>query len=203
MDLARKIPYFTLDVISHLSLGQAFGNLAADNDQNDYLKSSEEGLRIGNTAFALGVAWMKDHPIIGPLISPSEKDMTGFGRMMAEARKLIEIRRVQPVDTKSDMIASFIRNGVAGDDLFQEVFEQIIAGSDTTAAAIRIILLYIITHPRIYAKLRAEIDQAIDNGIIHDGVDIVSDHDVRRLPYLGAVVREGLRVGLVLSSDTL
>jgi cytochrome P450 len=192
MDLAKKIPYFTLDVISHVGLGQPFGDLKADADVKDYLKASEEGLKIGNTAWAMGLAWLKDTPVIGPAISPSEKDASGFGRMMAEGRKLVDARRSQSTEGKSDMLASFVRNGVSGDDLFQEAFEQIIAGSDTTAAAIRIILLYIISHPRVYAKLQAEIDEAVKSGA--GGSGIVTDAEARQLPYLGAVIRESLRV---------
>jgi cytochrome P450 len=193
MDLAKKIPYFTLDVISHVGLGEPFGDLLADNDQKDYLKASEEGLKIGNTAFAMGIGWLRNTPIIGPAISPSEKDASGFGRMMAEARKIVDTRRLKSTEGKSDMLASFIRNGVSGDDLFQEAFEQILAGSDTTAAAIRIIMLYIITHPRVYTKLQTEIDEAIKSGVAPKS-GVISDAAARKLPYLSAVVREGMRV---------
>jgi cytochrome P450 len=192
MDLAKKIPYFTLDVISHVGLGEPFGDLLADKDQKDYLKASEEGLKIGNTAFALGIGWLPGTPIVGPAISPSEKDASGFGRMMAEARKIVDARRLKSTEGKTDMLASFVRNGVSGDDLFQEAFEQILAGSDTTAAAIRIILLYIISHPRVYRKLQEEIDQFTKEHNSAEGV--ISDADARQLPYLSAVVREGLRV---------
>ena len=110
MDLSKKIPFFTLDVISHVGLGEPFGDLKADKDVKDYLKSTEEGLKIGNTAFAMGIAWLKDTALIGPLISPSEKDASGFGRMMAEARKIVDIRRTRSIEEKSDMLASFVRN---------------------------------------------------------------------------------------------
>jgi hypothetical protein len=193
MDLAQKIPYFTLDVISHVGLGQPFGDLLADADVNDYLKSSEEGLRIGNSAWAMGFNWLRNAPLIGPAISPSEKDTAGFGKMMAEARRIVDARKAKSTEDKSDMLASFIRNGVEGDDLFQEVFEQILAGSDTTAGAIRIVMLYVITHPRVYKRLQEEVDDAVESGkATVDGV--VSDAEARKLPYLCAVVREGMRV---------
>lgn len=117
MDLAQKIPFFTLDVISHVGLGEAFGDLKADKDVKDYIKSSEEGLKIGNTAFAMGIAWLKDTPIIGPAISPSENDTTGFGNMMAQARKVVVSRSLKSTEEKSDMFASFVRHGLAGDEL--------------------------------------------------------------------------------------
>lgn len=83
MDMATKIQYLTLDVISNVGLGEAFGDLKADEDINDYLKSCEIGLRIGNTAFALGTSWLREVPILGKRIGPSESDARGYGRMMA------------------------------------------------------------------------------------------------------------------------
>jgi cytochrome P450 len=143
-------------------------------------------------AFGLGTAWLTALPILGPAISPSEKDTTGFGRMMAEARKVVDQRKTKSTNEKSDMLASFIRHGITGDDLFQEIFEQILAGSDTTAASLRIIMLYIMSHPRVYAKLQREIDDAVAEQAV--GEDIVPDAEARKLPYLSAVIREGLRV---------
>jgi cytochrome P450 len=78
--------------------------------------------------------------------------------------------------------------------IVQEVFEQILAGSDTTAAAIRIILLYVMSHRRVYAKLQSEIDKYVSKGVAPVSPSIISDAEVRQLPYLGAVVREALRV---------
>lgn len=83
----------------------------------------------------------------------------------------------------------------------QEVFEQILAGSDTTSAAIRVVLLYIISHPRVYAKLQAEIDETVKNGLAPPSPDVISDAELRRLPYLGAVVREAMRVSLPFQAD--
>lgn len=194
MDMASKIQYLTIDVISDVALGQAFGDLKADGDMNGYLKASEEGLKIGNISFGLGTSFLRDLPIIGPAISPSEKDASGFGRMMAEARRVVRERSMKGTEEKSDMFASFVRHGVSGDDLFQEVFEQILAGSDTTAASIRIIMLYVMSHPRVYAKLQAEIDGAVKAEIAPDSPEIIADTEARRLPYLSAVIREGMRV---------
>ncbi|KAF2000019.1 pisatin demethylase [Amniculicola lignicola CBS 123094] len=191
MDLAEKMAYLTLDVISDVGLGKPFGDLKSDTDVNDYLKASEDGLAIGNMAFGMGTSWMRNAPVIGKAISPSEKDTTGFGKMMAEARKCVRDRVEKPTDARSDMLSSFLRHGISGDDLFQEVFEQILAGSDTTAASLRIIMLYIMTHQRVYKKLQAEIDGAVKSGVAGD---IIPDVEARRLPYLSAVIREGLRV---------
>lgn len=62
-----------------------------------------------------------------------------------------------------------------------------LAGSDTTATAIRATILYITTNPRVYAKLLAEISSAAPSSPIQDA-------EARKLPYLQAVIKEGLRI---------
>lgn len=53
------------------------------------------------------------------------------------------------------------------------------------------------SHPRVYAKLQAEIEGAVRSGTASTGV--VSDAEARGVPYLVAVVREALRVSLSMN----
>ena len=62
------------------------------------------------------------------------------------------------------------------------------AGSDTTATAIRATILHIITTPRVLAKLRAEIDRS------NLSWPVATDAEARAMPYLQATIREGLRI---------
>lgn len=64
------------------------------------------------------------------------------------------------------------------------------AGSDTTATSIRATLLAIISNPRVYARLVAEIDEAESREQISSPI---RDQEARRLPYLQACIKEGLR----------
>ncbi|KAJ5578132.1 uncharacterized protein N7459_007096 [Penicillium hispanicum] len=195
MDLAKKVQYFTLDVISTVGLGKAFGMLQSDHDVDSYLQSSEEGLAIGHTALAMGFSWIAQAPFIGKFIAPSPKDETGFGKMMAACFRLVDERAASSGDKGSDMLASFMRHGLAGDELRSEALEQIIAGSDTTAGAIRGTLLHVITNPRVYLKLQHEIDDAVRCGRApRTGEGLITAAQTRLLPYLQAVIREALRV---------
>ncbi|KAF2867781.1 benzoate 4-monooxygenase cytochrome-like protein P450 [Massariosphaeria phaeospora] len=193
MDLARKIQYFALDVISTIGFGQAFGDLKADADLNDYIVSSEQGLAIVTLSGALGLTPILQWPPVARLLGPSEKDKSGFGRMMGTARKLIDARLDQPTDKRSDMLASFMRHGLSREELFTEALLQILAGSDTTATALRGIMLYVLANPRVYAKLQAEIDDVVSSGA-SSASSVVSEATLRNMPYLQAVVREGLRI---------
>lgn len=80
MNLAKKVQYFTLDVISSVGLGKAFGMLQSDRDVDDYLQSSEEGLAIGNTALAMGFSWITQVPFIGRFIAPHLRTTTASVR---------------------------------------------------------------------------------------------------------------------------
>lgn len=195
MDLAKKVQYFTLDVISSVGLGKAFGMLQRDRDVDDYLQSSEEGLAIGNTALAMGFSWITQAPIIGRFIAPSPKDNNGFGKMMAACFRLVDERAASPADERSDMLASFMRHGLAGDELRTEALEQIIAGSETTAGAIRGTLLHLMTNPRVYLRLQREVDDAVRRDLAPStGGGLITAAQARQLPYLQAVIREALRV---------
>jgi hypothetical protein len=73
MDLGKKIQYFTLDVISTVGFGQPFGDLKADADLNDYIKSDEEGLSILKFCLALGLIPIMQWPPIARLLGPGPK----------------------------------------------------------------------------------------------------------------------------------
>jgi cytochrome P450 len=133
-------------------------------------------------------------PVIARSLGPSEKDEAGFGRMMGNARAMIKSRLERDTDKRSDMLASFVRHGLNADELLSESSLQIIAGSDTTATALRGILLYLLTHSRVYRKLQAEIDGAVRDGVAPPSPGIISDAALKGLPYLHAVIKEGIRI---------
>jgi cytochrome P450 len=63
-----------------------------------------------------------------------------------------------------------------------------VAGSDTTATVIRSTLLHIITNPRVFTKLRQEIDAVVQI------TGVMSDENATQMKYLQAVIKEGLRI---------
>ncbi len=69
------------------------------------------------------------------------------------------------------------------------------AGADTTATGVRITLLHIVTSPRVYRTLTAEIDAATPHVS-----SPITDAEAKELPYLQAVIKEGLRIWPPISS---
>lgn len=194
MELAKKIQYFTLDVISSVGLGTAFGMLTSDKDVSNFIRSTEEGLYIASVFMALGMSWLTQVPWLGKFLAPSTKDPSGFGKMLATCFSHVDQRAANPTDERSDMLASFIRHGLVGDELRSEAAEQVVAGSDTTSSAIAGVFLHLMTNPRVQRKLQREIDEALQSGGFVSATGIIPHDRARQLPYLQAVIREGIRV---------
>lgn len=191
MNLAQKVQFMTLDVISDIGFGQAFGDLSSNSDANDYIKATEKGMFAITLVMASGLMPILQWPPLARRIGFSEKAKSGIGMVLATARKMIDDRLKTETFQKSDMLAAFMRHGLNKDDLFTEAWLQIIAGSETTATAIRWTMLYIMANPRVYAKLQCEIDETVAGG---HAPNIVPDAVARNLPYLQAVLREGFRI---------
>ncbi|KAF2464741.1 cytochrome P450 [Lindgomyces ingoldianus] len=192
MDMGRKAQYFTLDVITKVSFGRAFGYLEQDKDVHDYVKTTDE-LVPWLTFFAvvplanaiLNRSWVKEK------LGPGPGDKSGVGRLMGVARDVVQERFGENKIEKQDMLGAFVRNGIPQRQIEAEVHFQIIAGSDTTATAIRSTLLHLLTSPRVLAKLRTELDTAEREGRISNPI---TNAESKALPYLQAVVKEGVRI---------
>ncbi|KAF4506647.1 hypothetical protein G6O67_006711 [Ophiocordyceps sinensis] len=194
MDLARKLQYFLLDSISAVTLGEALGSLQGDGDTHGYIKSTEDGLVMGTTALALGFSWMCQVPLFGRLLTASPKDEAGFGRFMAACFASVDERLANPTDERSDALASFIRNGVTGDDARSEALIFMTVGAINPLAAMSGILLHVISNARVYALLQREIDDAARHGKAPSaGKGLITSAQAKQLPYLQATIREGMR----------
>lgn len=82
VDIGRKVQYFTLDVISSLAFGEAFGDLEMDGDVHKYIEMLDEA---GPSIILLTVLpWVRrilQLPLMKRLL-PSSKDKVGFGKVM-------------------------------------------------------------------------------------------------------------------------
>ncbi|KAE9363167.1 cytochrome P450 [Stipitochalara longipes BDJ] len=187
VDFAPKAQYFTLDVISEIAFGEAFGNLEADEDLASYIKTTEETIPIliCLTVFPWLVRIFFSWPFT--YLLPSDKDTVGLGKLMGIAKVVAAERFGEHKKERRDMLGSFVRHGLTQREIQAEILLQLIAGSDTSALAIRATLLYIVTNAQVQATLLQEISNAAISNPIRDT-------EARKLPYLQAVIKEGLRM---------
>lgn len=91
IDLAKKVQYFTLEVISSVDLGKIFGMLLSEADFDDYLNSNEGARRRQRCR---GHGNQLDRLILDrqTLRAPSPGDHNGFGKMMATCFHYVDER---------------------------------------------------------------------------------------------------------------
>lgn len=83
MDLGRKAQFFTLDVITKIAFGEAFGDLERDEDMYRYIQSTEEMLLVIILCSTVPLlAWLISFDFIAKLAFPSGKESTGVGRLI-------------------------------------------------------------------------------------------------------------------------
>ena len=196
VDFGEKISFMTLDVISRIGFGQPFGSLLADHDVDGFFEAGNTGLPVNSYIIGLGITHIAHIPWVFRLLGPCEKDETGLGKLAANARKVVEQRLKKGIDAtkKSDMLASFMRHGLDKEELVTEASLQVIAGADTTASTLRGTMLYLLSHPRVYMKVQREVDAIVADGLAEPSPAVIPDSVVRKMPYLQAVVREGIRM---------
>ncbi|KAL9581929.1 MAG: hypothetical protein Q9212_003604 [Teloschistes hypoglaucus] len=193
LDFARLSQYFALDAITDVAFSRPLGYLVSGSDHYDYIDNLRQSMALNLILSTLPLAWsFFDLGWIRTLIAPSPTDAKGFGRLMGIAKEVIAERFGADKIVKHDMIDSFIVNGLTQAECESETMLQVIAGSDTTATALRTTMFHIISQPLVYHALRAEIDTASDRN--HLTSPIASDLEARKLPYLQACIKEGLRI---------
>ncbi len=82
VDIARKVQYLTLDVISTIAFGRTFGFIDNDGVLFDYIKTTEESLPLIQVIALL--PWLLNvlqSPVFKP-IRPTSTDAIGLGRIM-------------------------------------------------------------------------------------------------------------------------
>ncbi|CAK4030672.1 related to pisatin demethylase (cytochrome P450) [Lecanosticta acicola] len=192
VDLSRVTSYFTLDVISKVAFGQPFGFLDNDDDPFGYIENLKSFLPA---VIVFGVYTELTNVLKIPLLKsalPKSTDKRGLGRVMGFAADRVRERFGNKPVSRPDMLQAFINKGLTQAELESETLTQITAGSDSTASSLRLILHFVSTNPPVLERLLAEAKAGIEGGRIHRPV--IRDAEARKLPYLQACIKEGLRV---------
>ncbi|KAF6792341.1 cytochrome p450 [Colletotrichum musicola] len=191
MEFAHKSQYFALDVVGQLSFGEALGFVARDEDLWGYVKTNDETFPI----FAV----MLNTPYVGRILQhwplskllPFSNEKYGFGKLMHVAQGIVDKKLASGAKPDGTMIYHHLRNGLTYKELLAEIFLEFIAGSDSTATAIRMTMLCLLNTPSSFNILRREIDDGIREGRISSPI---LDAEARGMPFLQAVIKEGIRM---------
>ncbi|KAK8062767.1 BcABA1- cytochrome P450 monooxygenase [Apiospora hydei] len=200
LDFGPMSSYFTVDVITRLAFGKEFGFLAEESDKYNFL--TELTALWPRMATSADVPWIRavlfSKPVL-KLMGPKGRDKTGFGALMGVAEKEVAKRFAPGAEKKKDMLisklmarqGSFMNHGLNQTECEVEGLFMVISGTESTASAIRCIMTYAMATPSVYVKLKAEIQAAVRDGRVSSPIKV---EEARRLPYLQAVIYEGIRM---------
>ncbi|KAK0617677.1 cytochrome P450 [Immersiella caudata] len=198
VDFSIIAQYFSLDTIACILWSEPFGFLRDDEDIGGYVQALQDFLPIRSALSSLPIlTWLR--PVLSRML-PREGDKVGLGRLMGAARGAMERREGgrQKADLNGekgerggDMMQGLMDKGLKGDELFSELVMAIVAGSDNTASALRLLLALLLTSPTSYHRLNQEITLSISSGKISSPI---RESEAKSLPYLQAVIRETLRL---------
>jgi cytochrome P450 len=190
IDMSSVAQYFTLDVLTHIAFGAPFGYLTQNKDIYDYIKTVSEFLQVLELgANCSSVQSLLSSPLMKPM-QPKATDKVGMGAMMGVAKQIVSERFQPGAKPVPDMMGSFVKHGLTQEECESEAMVQVLGGSDSTATAIRMIILHIITNPRVYINVMEELDS--NNHVI--SYPVITSAESRKLPYMQACIKEGLRI---------
>ncbi|KAF4974543.1 hypothetical protein FZEAL_8567 [Fusarium zealandicum] len=158
-----------------------------DKDLYGYISTTEASIPMMQM-FAL-IPWLirlLQSPLCKAMM-PSERDAVGLGPIIAIAKRVFVERYGHSALVRKYMLGSFVRHGLEQKEAEAESLVQIIAGSDTTATALRTVIAHVATSPNIYKRLQNEIDTATADGLVSSPV---ADLEARQLLYLQACIKE-------------
>ncbi|KAK8012773.1 benzoate 4-monooxygenase cytochrome p450 [Apiospora marii] len=189
MDLTKVLTYLTTDITSCMALGQDFECLKREDDFHGYIHSVESYLHVLSSLIVLPVfqrfmrtPWLKYVDLMRPPLRP----------ILEIAEASVAQRFGEKRVEQKDMLGALVAHGVSQGALEYETVYVLAAGSDTSSTAMKATILHVISTPSVYRRLQKEIDESLASGKVTTSP--ISSSQARELPYLQAVIREGLRV---------
>ncbi|KAF2787165.1 cytochrome P450 family protein [Melanomma pulvis-pyrius CBS 109.77] len=205
VDIPRWTQCYAFDVIGEMTLGERFGFLDAGKDIQGIIQTLDSTLfyasRVGIYSFL--------HPILFWL--NMMLNMEGMGFLINFIQDIVTTRMGKPPpdgkdeNAPADFITKFQRireenpEKIDKEDIMASAVANISAGSDTTSISLTSVIFHLCKFPEALARLRNELEGAIRRGEIADSITF---KQAQKLPYLQAVIKEGLRIhpatGLIL-----
>ncbi|OJD28710.1 cytochrome p450 [Diplodia corticola] len=196
----------TTDVVTEYAFARSYSFLDSPTFEPNFHRAIVAGSNMGpyTKRFPWLLAFMRCLP--SALVSRLNPEMDVYLRFQEDVRKQIaEIQATRVEDRKSGRTGATIFHELIDGDLPDEEKRlermwqegQIIvgAGTETTAWSLSATMFYILWTPHVRTKLQAELDAAIP-----DATELPSLQVLQALPYLSAVVTEGLRLSYGVST---
>ncbi|KAK4097989.1 cytochrome P450 family protein [Parathielavia hyrcaniae] len=194
-EMGRGFSYFTQDAISAVGFGAPFGYLDEDADFYGALDAME-GMLLPCALMGLlpPLLWAVTSPLSKPFL-PRKTDPSGVGRLLGVIDERVRTRYGDHKVRNADVVQVLVDSGMPRGEVEAEALVHLLAGTDTTAGALRNAVFLLSTSPAAYRRLQAEIDAAVAGGPGRVGVTrpVIADAEAREMAFLQACIKESMR----------
>ena len=206
IDLFPWINLYTLDVIIELALGAQMNFLDGSEESKEFIdnmrklhekmsvttilpKNLLEGIRLVKWYSK----WIEDRIEDRINIRNTTPESSDSGLDSMTMSRSYDRRTSATFGTEryifiDRILDEYFEGNMSKEAIMEETKTFIMAGQETTASSIYHTLIALCQYPKVQEKLIAEIDEYFDSSYVY-----VENSDFENLPYLDAVVREGLR----------
>ncbi|EKM59211.1 uncharacterized protein PHACADRAFT_205387 [Phanerochaete carnosa HHB-10118-sp] len=191
VDLTSCLDHWAFDFAGDLIFGTECSRpeLMREGDPGDVVRNAQKAI----LAFEI----FGEVPALADILSGSPAT-EGYKKTENFAAKYLKERVKISSENSWDLCSFFLaqreesqHSPMCEADLNADTVLALEAGADSTAGFLTLIMFYLLRHPETYEKLKHELDEAFPTG------EITADQHayLAELPYLAAVVNEGLRLG--------
>lgn len=191
LDLCARL---SLDIVTGYLLNERYGGLNEDQHLSlEARRTTKLSINpfifaiVAFSRFSLLPNWLfRKLYYISSRITFSEAVGRCFVSMDAFARRLVkQDLDIDPAKRQDSYQARLLSAGIAPEEVQDQCKAIIFAGADSTAVKLATILFHLVQNPDKLHRLRQELV-----------AEKIRTADLQQLPYLRAVVKEGLRVGM-------
>ncbi|KAI1128035.1 cytochrome P450 [Nemania abortiva] len=196
IDLTSMVLWYTMDASARFSFGAPLGCLAAEEDVNGLLQLIRN--RLTHWTRWSSYPWIERLVYRNSIFKHTTSTPSGMVAVATERLNARVNRGAVPKGGKEvgiapDLLERFLEarkdfpKALDGPGIVGMLMSTISGAGDTTASVVAAVLFYLLKHPAALRKLEDE----LEHNSIH-GIPAFSE--VNKLPYLNAVIKEGMRV---------
>ena len=199
IDITEWLSYWSIDSMNNIAFSSGLGFMKHAADVGGTLRTVRAATSILMYVAAFPTVFMWFVWALSLVTGPSGK-LVGMCLERVDSRMEKE-KEEKPARNKGDLLDVYLKARQQQPSLFSHervigmTFTTILAGSDTTGFNLTWTIYYLLKHPASLRSLREEIDQAVLEGTLSYPPTL---KDLSNLPYLEAVIKEGLRYAMLL-----
>lgn len=192
-DMRELMQYYAFDVIGEITVGSRFGLMEDAGDKSGVIDAIDGLIYNAATFGTVPEVFLAVFHVASFLKLPSPfQKILDFINLNIQNRVSGKTKSREDRQDFLDKLLPLEKEGKATRrDTLDACGSNVAAGSDTTAISLAAVFAYLAMHPAVLARLRQELDDAMNNGTISDPIKF---REAQGLPYLRAVINESLRV---------